>query len=185
MAKIDFDTVSAIGKEFNDLLYDMPFRVPQDFVYLGRTVGILTGMCTALDPDYNPWTEIQRYMQGVIAEQSGGDIGRGLTLEALSSGPRAIYHVVERVVAPQNQEARQLLNYIASGELTVIAERTAQERRQMERIEAQGKRNTRAIIFGSLLISATLLYTNGDTTLALAGYGASAIALLYTWLARP
>lgn len=91
---------------------------------------------------------------------------------------------MEKVIAPQNREAREALTHIASGELTVVAKSSLQERRQMDRIEAQGKKTTRAIIFGSLLIASTLFYTNGDMALAVAGYAATGIVFVVTLLTR-
>ncbi|HLV37606.1 MAG TPA: AarF/UbiB family protein, partial [Spirillospora sp.] len=58
---MDYKDMQALGKQFNELLYDMPFYVPQDFLYLGRTLSILSGMATSLDPDYNIWQEVQRF----------------------------------------------------------------------------------------------------------------------------
>src|SRR5690606_29675654 len=46
---------AGLAREFSDLLLSLPFQVPQDFLYLTRAVGILTGMATGLDPDYDPW----------------------------------------------------------------------------------------------------------------------------------
>ncbi len=69
MGNMSYESMANIGKEFNDLLFSMPFQVPQDFIYLGRTVSILSGICTGLDPDFNPWNEMQPYTQKLIAKQ--------------------------------------------------------------------------------------------------------------------
>ena len=45
------------------------------------------------------------------------------------------------------------------------------------------KRTTRAVSFAGLLMSSTLLYTNGDTTVAVIGYVLSAVSLIGVWLA--
>jgi hypothetical protein len=45
-------------------------------------------------------------------------------------------------------------------------------------VENQERRTTRAVIFGGLLVASTLLYTNGDTALALIGYLASAASFI-------
>ena len=46
---------SAFTDEFSELLYEMPFQVPEDLIMLGRCVSILSGMATGLDPDFNVW----------------------------------------------------------------------------------------------------------------------------------
>ncbi|MEP7293539.1 MAG: AarF/UbiB family protein, partial [Chloroflexota bacterium] len=69
MTSVSYDSMATIGKEFNDLLFSMPFQVPQDFIYLGRTMGILSGISTSLDPNFNPWSEIQPYAQKLVTQQ--------------------------------------------------------------------------------------------------------------------
>ncbi|MEM7799066.1 MAG: AarF/UbiB family protein, partial [Chloroflexota bacterium] len=57
----DPEEVMEIGTEFRDILFDFPFQLPQNFVYLGRALGILSGIAVALNPQVNPWYQIQRY----------------------------------------------------------------------------------------------------------------------------
>jgi predicted unusual protein kinase regulating ubiquinone biosynthesis (AarF/ABC1/UbiB family) len=35
MREMSFDSMQMMSREFSDLLYTMPFQVPQDFIYLG------------------------------------------------------------------------------------------------------------------------------------------------------
>ncbi len=42
------------------------FHVPRDFVLLERTILLLTGVCTELDPDLNPMEVIRPYMQEFV-----------------------------------------------------------------------------------------------------------------------
>jgi predicted unusual protein kinase regulating ubiquinone biosynthesis (AarF/ABC1/UbiB family) len=62
--------VAALGAEFKDLLFTLPFQVPQDFLYLTRCVGILAGMCTGLDPNFNPWRAVRPFVTDVLDEDS-------------------------------------------------------------------------------------------------------------------
>ena len=39
--------------EFGDLMYEMPFQVPNNLILFGRCVGILSGMASGLDPQFN------------------------------------------------------------------------------------------------------------------------------------
>jgi len=78
------------------------------------------------------------------------------------------------------QQLDNVLTQLDRGELTVKVTPTPTYRKQMQRIEAQGKRTTRATLFAGLLISSTLFYTNGDTGIALIGFIASGIAFLGT-----
>ena len=51
---------------------------------------------------------------------------------------------------------------------------------RLARIEAQGRRTVRAVLAGSGLITATLLYTHGDMTAATVGYVVSGLLVLMT-----
>ncbi len=58
--------MTALGREFSDLLFSLPFQVPQDFLYLTRCVGILSGLCTGLDPNFDPWHEVAPFAQSLL-----------------------------------------------------------------------------------------------------------------------
>ena len=62
--------IEAIGREFRDLLFDFPFQIPQDFIYLGRALGMISGLVSMLDPHINPWRQIERYGQQLLRGQS-------------------------------------------------------------------------------------------------------------------
>jgi predicted unusual protein kinase regulating ubiquinone biosynthesis (AarF/ABC1/UbiB family) len=190
---VSYSDARALGKEFNDLLYSMPFQVPQDFIYLGRAMGILSGMATSLDPDFNPWEELQPYAQKMIRQSLSGNLGQQLdsnlfgapVMQSLSNGnsTQALMEagklLLNRTVRlPQRLDS--VLTQVERGELTVKVTPTAAYRKQLQRLEAQGLRTMRAVIFGSLLIVATLFYTNGDVAFAAVGYGMAGLALLWT-----
>jgi hypothetical protein len=77
-----------------------------------------------------------------------------------------------------------VLQRIESGEIRLRVEAASGLQRQLNRMEAQNKRTTRAVIFGSLLITATLFYTSGAIIPAAAGYALSGAALLSLLLTR-
>jgi len=193
MTSLDFEVVENIGTEFNDLLSELPFRVPQDFVYLGRTVGILTGMATKLDPTYNPWVEIQSRMQTLITTDEENNIFDEFTKifqdslnEIIADGPEGFIRVTERVIKQFQRinKTEQLLQQIIDGEVVIETRMSGQQRQQLQRIEAQSKRTSRAMIAGSLLICATLFYTNGETTFAGIAAGLAGIIYISSWFIR-
>jgi predicted unusual protein kinase regulating ubiquinone biosynthesis (AarF/ABC1/UbiB family) len=188
---ISYSEARSLGQEFNDLLYSMPFQVPQDFIYLGRTMGILSGMATALDADFNAWKELLPFVQKMMAQTLREGVGSGQFDDALGmrivqslfngNAPQTLLEVGKLLVKRAVTVPRQmdsLLRQLEQGELTVRAAPTPAYRKQLQRIEAQGRRTTRAVIFAGLLISSTLLYTHGDLTMAAAGLALSGIALV-------
>jgi predicted unusual protein kinase regulating ubiquinone biosynthesis (AarF/ABC1/UbiB family) len=64
-----------LAHQYRDLFYELPFQVPQNFIYLGRAAGILSGMCTALDPDFNAWDVLAKYARKLLAQTSMADTG--------------------------------------------------------------------------------------------------------------
>jgi len=41
---IDVREMRDLAEEFRELIYEMPFQVPQNIIFLARCVGILSGM---------------------------------------------------------------------------------------------------------------------------------------------
>lgn len=193
---VDYTEVAALGAEFNDLLFDMPFQVPQDFIYLGRAVGILSGMCTQLDEHFNPWTELAPYAQQLAAQSMGLNVafdGRANTgLQILQSlfngnGLNAIMQLTEtvnRVVTPNMNASRALIERIESGDLKFTVRPNQFLKRQLDQIEANTRRINRTVFFGSVLITATLFYTNGQMELAGIGYLVCAATWVWGWIRR-
>ena len=69
LGQINTDDIRQFTDEFRELLYSMPFQVPQDFIFLARAVGILSGMCTGLDPNFNVWDHLEPYARKLITEE--------------------------------------------------------------------------------------------------------------------
>lgn len=188
---VSYEDARELGSEFNDLIYAMPFQVPQDFIYLGRAMGILSGMATSLDPNFNPWSELAPYAQRMMTDTlRTGSVG-GLSGEVMGlpmiqglfngNAPQVILQagrmLLNRAITVP-QQLDNVLTQLDRGELTVKVSPTPTYRKQMQRIEAQGKRTTRATLFAGLLISSTLFYTNGDATIAVIGFIATGITFL-------
>ncbi|MBL8117327.1 MAG: AarF/ABC1/UbiB kinase family protein [Anaerolineae bacterium] len=188
---VSYADARELGQEFNDLIYAMPFQVPQDFIYLGRAMGILSGMATSLDPNFNPWSELAPYAQSMVARSLregavGGQPGDALGLPVIQglfngNAPRTLLEVgrvlVNRAITVP-QQLDNVLSQLDRGDLTVKVTPTPTYRKQLQRLESQGRRTTRATIFTGLLISSSIFYTNGDTNLAFIGFAASAVAFL-------
>jgi predicted unusual protein kinase regulating ubiquinone biosynthesis (AarF/ABC1/UbiB family) len=70
LASIDYQEMRDLASEFRELIYEMPFQVPQNIIFLARCVGILSGMCTGLDPEFNLWSHLAPFARKIIAEES-------------------------------------------------------------------------------------------------------------------
>jgi predicted unusual protein kinase regulating ubiquinone biosynthesis (AarF/ABC1/UbiB family) len=149
LAQPDPREIEAIGREFRDLLYAFPFQIPQDFIYLGRAVGMISGLVSQLDPQINPWRKIERYGQQLIRSQSVAFLrerGLGGLLEAI----RPYLETPLRI--------QRLLEEAEKGRLRVQLKTDRDVLRQQERLEKRVGQLGWSIVSAAGILSATLIY---------------------------
>ena len=73
LSNINMEEVQAFTYEFREILYKMPFQLPQDLIFLGRAIGILSGMCMGLDPQINVFEHLGPFAQKIISEEAKHD----------------------------------------------------------------------------------------------------------------
>ncbi|MBE2223477.1 MAG: AarF/ABC1/UbiB kinase family protein, partial [Anaerolineae bacterium] len=83
LAQPDPREMQELSREFRDLLYDFPFQVPQDFIYLGRAIGMVSGLVSQLNPEINPWYYLEKFGRELISEQPVRDITWQTAVEAI------------------------------------------------------------------------------------------------------
>jgi predicted unusual protein kinase regulating ubiquinone biosynthesis (AarF/ABC1/UbiB family) len=170
LSQPDPHEVAELGREFRDILFEFPFQVPRNFVYLGRTLGMLSGLATMLDPNINPWALIERYGREIIRTRAGRD----LTIAALLEWLQPI------ITLPA--QTQRVLAAAESGRLKV---QTTPDRillRRLDRLERQVGRLNWNVLVGVLLLSGTLLYINGETGLGITAWGVSILLFIITLL---
>ena len=82
-----------------------------------------------------------------------------------------------RALGPVSR-AEAALQKLERGEIHVVAEMSVAQRAQYKRLERETRGVSRSVFFGSVLIASTILYTSGEVTLALAGYGVCALTFV-------
>ncbi len=66
--------VEAIMAETKDLIYDLPFQIPQDLLYLGRALSMVAGLATEICPDINLFQELRPFARAMLEqERRNGD----------------------------------------------------------------------------------------------------------------
>jgi predicted unusual protein kinase regulating ubiquinone biosynthesis (AarF/ABC1/UbiB family) len=164
------------ANEFRDLLYEMPFQLPSDLLFLGRCVAILSGMCTGLDPDFNVFEGLQPFAEKLLAEE--GDTWLSELLKVLVEQGRALVSLPSRLDAALARMER--------GDLTVMARAAPDLKAQLNMLTLAIQRLVGAGIFAALLITGSLLYVNGNLLEGGLGYGLALITLFWTLLSsRP
>ena len=164
LKSIDHAEMMSFGLQFRELMLNLPFQLPENLLLLGRTVAILSGMCTGLDPQFNVWGTITPYAAKLISDEgeSGWD-----TL--LAEGTK----VLQTAIGLPGR-ADRVLTLVERGELNV---QTPLLDLRVRRLERSVNRVAMALVFAALLIAGAILYPT-EPTLAKALMVASALPLL-------
>ncbi len=152
LQQISTHQVRKFASEFRELLYSMPFQVPQDFVFLARCVGILSGMCTGLDPQFNVWTHLAPYAQKLIAEEAR--VGWDFWWDEIKKQVKVAFSV------PLKMDA--ILSQLERGDIAV---RTPEVIRRITALDWSIRKLIGAILFAALLLSGTQFYLVGKSPL--------------------
>jgi len=155
--------------QFRELIYAMPFQLPHNLLLLGRTVAILSGMCTGLDPDFNPWRQIAPYAQTMLVEEGISDWQVWLD--------QAGDFVRELLTLPA-QTAR-VLGRLERGDLRLSMPEVSS---QIYHLEGALNRVVGSVILGASLLAGALLYISGGRSLALGFWGLAFLTLVWILL---
>ncbi len=145
LAQPDPREMQELSREFRDLLYDFPFQVPQDFIYLGRAIGMISGLVSQLNPEINPWYYLEKFGRELISEQPIGEISWQTAVEA-----------IRPYLETPNQVLR-VLKMLESGRLKV---QTVSDKESNRRLEKRLNQLSLSILGAAGILSTTLLYLN-------------------------
>jgi predicted unusual protein kinase regulating ubiquinone biosynthesis (AarF/ABC1/UbiB family) len=149
LQQIDFDEVRSFASEYRDLLYDMPIQIPDDILYLGRCVAILSGMCTGLNPSFNVWKGLAPFAQELIQEESD-EIWKQIIKEATTWGG-ILLNLPSRIDTT--------LTKLESGKISV---RNPEIENRLGRLERTNQKLVGAVIFTAFFIAGIQLAFSGE-----------------------
>ncbi len=169
---IPFEEMHEFAKEFRDLVYAMPFQVPQDIVFLLKTIAILSGICTGLNPNFNFWESLIPYAGKLLAEDGESRFDfflseAGVILQTLIALPR------------------QLDSALGKIERDELGVRIPQLESRLGGLELILRRIVYALIFMALLISGVQLHLGGELIFSRLFYAGALVVLVGLLLARP
>jgi predicted unusual protein kinase regulating ubiquinone biosynthesis (AarF/ABC1/UbiB family) len=159
------------ANEFREVIVAAPFQVPEDLVLLGRTVAILSGMCTGLNPKFNVWQGIAPFAEELLEEE--GIVDWRFWAKKLATFVLALPSLPMRT--------RAVLGKIERGELQVRVPRLED---QVSRLDLTIRRLTATIVFVGLLFSGVQLYLGGEKIFASGLFAIAGIALIWLVVAR-
>ena len=151
---------------FRDLMYNMPFQLPQNLLMLGRTVAILSGMCTGLDKEFNLWNQLSPYATKLVSQEAGSNWRVWLD----EAG-----NILKELVAIPSKMGR-VLSQIERGDLTVQVPTVS---RQITHLESAVNRLTGSLVFAAFLIGSVILYNAGKDLYASILLGGAALTLIW------
>lgn len=158
--------------QFRDLLYEMPFQVPSDLIFLGRCLAILSGMCTGLDPAFNVFEDLAPFARAMLEEEGGDWLNR--ILDWLIANGRVIISLPGRLDAT--------LNDLQAGRLTVTTRPDPALERRLDRLTGAINRLVAAVVFAALLLVGYLLYAGGELALSAAALALALVAIVVVLL---
>ncbi len=170
LRQIDMREMREFSHEFRDLIYEMPFQVPEDLILLGRTVAILSGMCTGLYAEFNVWTGLTPYAQKLI---SGETTGSGLNYWLGEAAGWA------RTLVGLPHQLETVLSRLEHGQTQVQVPQVA---RQIGVLDRTLRRLLGGFVFAALLLAGTQFYLAGHVLggeLLLAGAGLTLVWTLF------
>jgi predicted unusual protein kinase regulating ubiquinone biosynthesis (AarF/ABC1/UbiB family) len=165
LRRVSFEDMHRFADRFQDLMYSMPFQLPRNLLLLGRTVAILSGMCTGLDPEFNLWTQLAPYAQKLVAEEAGSNWRVWFDM---------LGDMLKQLLALPAQAGR-VFTAMERGELEV---RSAQLSRRIGRLEGAVDRLSGSVVFAAFFLGGLWLLQAGQTIAGGALLGIAGIALL-------
>jgi predicted unusual protein kinase regulating ubiquinone biosynthesis (AarF/ABC1/UbiB family) len=172
LRNIELREMHDFAHNFRDLVYELPFQVPSDMIYLGRCMAILSGMSTGLDPDINVFEEIMPFAQKLVKDAQG-DVLK-LVLDWLQTQLRFWSGFTGRLDT--------LLAKVERGDLVVTSRPSPEMDQRLHSIERAINRLAGSVLLIGSLSIAAYLYLSGEPTLAVAILPIPALAVY--WLFR-
>ncbi len=163
---ISHEQMFAFADQFRDLMYNLPFQLPQNLLMLGRTVAILSGMCTGLYSDFNLWDQLAPYATKLVSQEVGSNWRVWLD---------EIGNLLKELIALPSQAGR-VMSQIQRGDLTVQVPAVS---RQIVSLEKAINRLTGSVIFATFLLGGMMFYGDGKVLPAYILFGCSGLTLIW------
>jgi predicted unusual protein kinase regulating ubiquinone biosynthesis (AarF/ABC1/UbiB family) len=166
LRKLSPEEMFRFADRFREMMYSMPFQLPQNLLMLGRTVAILSGMCSGLNKDFNLWDQLAPYATKLVSQEIGSNWRAWLD---------ELGGIVKELIAIPAKTSR-VLAQIERGDLTVQMPSVSRHLTQLERAM---NRLAAGIIFAAFLLGGVSLYSAGRIPFAGILLGGAAVTLIW------
>jgi predicted unusual protein kinase regulating ubiquinone biosynthesis (AarF/ABC1/UbiB family) len=144
LRKVDQREFREFGQEFGSVVRSLPFQLPEDFLLVIRSMSLTSGVCSALDPEFNIWDAIEPYATRLLREESGNVVQTAVREAAALAG--TALRLPGRIDA--------VITRINDGTVTIS---TPELDRRLSRLERLVRRAVSAVLFAGFLIGGILL----------------------------
>jgi predicted unusual protein kinase regulating ubiquinone biosynthesis (AarF/ABC1/UbiB family) len=162
--------VEAIFDETKDIIYDLPFQIPQDLLYFGRALSMVAGLATEICPDINLFHELRPFARMLLDRERRN----GNWPEQFQKELREILLALPRQMDAYYKAANR-------GELSSRMD-TSRLERGMRRVERSTDRLAGGMMATGLFLGGVQLRTRGlEREASRAWWAAAAAALWAVW----
>lgn len=144
LREVDPREFRAFALEFRDVVRSLPFQLPGNFLLIVRAMSLTSGVCSALDPEFNLWDAVEPYAARLVRDESGN----------------VVRDVVERGISLAGTLARmpgrveQLIARVEEGQVSFTDPKLE---RRVGRLEQVGRRMLSGVVFAGLVVGGALV----------------------------
>lgn len=144
LQRVDPRELEAFARQFGETIRSLPFQLPENFLLLLRTISLVSGDTSALNPDFNMWDAVDPFARDILRP-------RGLD-SVRSFGQQALAYATTLARMPRRME--EIMDRIDRGQVAV---RTPDVDRRLRSIERGIVRAVSAVVFATLMFAGVLL----------------------------
>jgi predicted unusual protein kinase regulating ubiquinone biosynthesis (AarF/ABC1/UbiB family) len=168
--------IEKIMDETHELVFDLPFQMPQDLIYLGRALGMVGGLATMIDPDINLFQSLRPFTRQLIDRERrnldwAGEIGKQV-------------QELGQILLTLPRQMDDFYKSANRGELSTRSESLRLER-GLRRVEQSTNRLAGGILATGLFLGGVQLRTRGLERDAQRAWAAAAAAIVWSFWPRP
>ncbi|WP_084003452.1 ABC1 kinase family protein [Agromyces aureus] len=144
LREVDPREFREFAEQFGEVVRSLPFQLPEHFLLIIRAMSLTSGVCSALNPEFNLWDSIEPYATKLIRDERG-NVVQDVAQQALEVAGLA-WRLPKRLDA--------VITRVEQGDLAVVS--PSLERR-IVRLERSSRRTVAAILFSGLLVAGAVL----------------------------
>jgi predicted unusual protein kinase regulating ubiquinone biosynthesis (AarF/ABC1/UbiB family) len=151
--------------QFSDLIRTLPFKLPNDFLFLIRALSLISGVTSELNRDFNIWDAVDPFARSLL-NGSGSGVLKRLGNDALQ-GLNTIARLPGRL--------DDIISRLERGEIVI---RNPELERRTRGIDSSIRRATSSVLFLGLLIGG-IIVGDRDHTLSYVMLAVSVVPMIH------